>query len=323
MTAPERDDAVLRALRAAAPSTVSGEALAAELGVSRVAVGKRIGVLRAQGYGIEAAAGQGYRLVSAPDLPLPAEVRPLLASSGWLPLGGGVTGSTNDDAKRLAREGAPEGTVVLAGEQTGGRGRLGREWASPPGGVYLSAVLRPDLAPSETAPLPLVVGVGVARALEHLGAEVRLKWPNDVYCADGRKVAGILVEMSAEAERVEWLVAGIGVNVRADRTSAPGACFLDEVVAQPAGLARVAAAVLDGLAEALRDFEAGGFDALRPDYERRAWLTSRDVVVRDIRGDVRASGRVAGVDESGRLVLEGPQGPAVVATGEVTLRVDV
>ena len=145
-------DAVLAALRDAGPAGVSGERLARELGVSRVTVGNHVGALREAGYEIEASPGTGYRLVAAPDLPLPSEVRPLLTQGFWTRLeGGGATASTNDDARRLARDGAPEGTVVLASEQTGGRGRLGRAWSSPVGGAYLSAVLRPTVAPAELA----------------------------------------------------------------------------------------------------------------------------------------------------------------------------
>ncbi|HEY3317906.1 MAG TPA: biotin--[acetyl-CoA-carboxylase] ligase [Coriobacteriia bacterium] len=321
MDAADRADALLAALRAAAPATVSGEALAARLGVSRVAVGKRVAALRAQGYEIEAAAGLGYRLLAAPDLPLPAEVRPLLHSCLWMRLtGGGTTGSTNDDAKALARRGAPEGTVVLASGQTGGRGRLGREWTSPPGGVYLSAVLRPPLSPAEVSPLPLVAGVGLARAFAALGAQVALKWPNDVLL-DGGKLAGILVEMSAESERVEWAVVGCGVNVRPLAPAQPGAAYLGDSFAG-LRLAEVAAAVLDGLASAYADFLSAGFAAMKAEYESRSVMRGTAVTVRDAGGGLRAEGRVAGVDETGRLVVEGPQGTVAVAAGEVTLRTD-
>lgn len=320
MDASDREQAVLAALRAEAPHAVSGELLAEALGVSRVAVAKRVAALRTRGYAIEAAPGLGYRLLAAPDRPLPAEVAPLLHTELYRHLtGGGTTGSTNDDAKALAREGAAEGTVVLAAEQTGGRGRLGRQWRSPVGGVYLSAVLRPRLAPAEALPLPLVVGVGVARGLAALGVGVRLKWPNDVYCADGRKLAGILVEMSAESEAVDWVVVGCGVNVHVPEEREPGACYLADDLAEPR-LAPVAAVVLDGIASAYGDFLDLGFaGALAEEYAARAWLTGREVTVRDAAGVPRVTGRVAGVDASGRLVVGGPDGPVPVAAGEVTL----
>lgn len=327
MTATERDEAVLAALRAASGDAVSGEALAASLGVSRVAVAKRVAALRDLGYGIDAAPGLGYRLLSAPDRPLPAEVRPLLDSRMWTRLeGGGTTGSTNDDAKAFARAGAPEGTVVLAAEQTGGRGRLGRAWSSPPGGVYLSAVLRPPLAPADISPLALVAGIGLARAFAALGVVTALKWPNDVYL-DGRKLAGILLEMSGEAERVEWVVIGCGINVHAPRSPADGAAYLDDAWPSadppPSGahaLATAAAAALDGLAGAYADFRAGGFAPLRDEYESRSWLAGRHVAVRDASGDERAAGRVRGIDGDGRLIIETAGGRIAVTAGEVTLR---
>lgn len=320
MPASDRDAVVLEALRSAAPGAVSGEELATALGVSRVAVRKRVESLRAAGYRIDAVAGTGYTLAAVPDLPLPTEVGRLLSSPLWGPLsGGGTTASTNDDCKTLARRGAGEGTVVLASEQTGGRGRLGRRWSSPPGGVYFSALLRPPLPAADVAPLSLVAGVGLARGLAALGVETSLKWPNDVLL-EGRKLAGVLLEMSAEAEAVEWLVVGCGVNVKRTQKLPDTAAVLADVSQPAPGLAAVAAACLDGLADAYIDFRRGGFAALHAEYEGRACLTAADVTVSDASGAVRAAGRVAGVDESGRLIVEGPDGPHALSAGEVTLR---
>ena len=323
-------DAILAALREAGAAGVSGEALAGRLGVSRVAVGKHVKVLRDAGYDIVAELGAGYRLVSAPDTPLPAEVRTALQSGFWVRLeGGGETASTNDDARALARGGAAEGTVVLASRQTAGRGRLGRTWTSPQGGAYLSAVLRPAVAPSEVAPLSLVVGLGLARGLELLGVDARLKWPNDVQLS-GRKLAGVLLEMAAEADRVDWVVAGIGLNVRppadaadagnrGDAGDAGRVAYLSDAV--PGVLiAEAAAAVLDGVASAYTEWVTGGFAPLRDEYDARSVLTGCSVVVSDLSGTVRASGDVVGVDEGGRLLLAGTDGVHAVAAGEVTLR---
>jgi BirA family biotin operon repressor/biotin-[acetyl-CoA-carboxylase] ligase len=308
---------------------VSGEVVARRLGVSRAAVAKHVAALREAGYGIDAVTGSGYRLVSAPDVPMPAEVAPLLDSTRWRRLeGGGRTGSTNDDAKALAREGAPDGTVVLASRQDSGRGRLGRSWSSPEGGLYLSVVLRPQLPPADTPQLALVIGLGAAEALEqHFGAHVLLKWPNDLELR-GRKLAGVLLEMSAEADRVDWVVAGIGLNVRRPAVSGPPvvdgasrapAYLADE--APEAGLAEVAAALLDGIAGALDDFAGGGFPALRDRYELLDALAGHGVVVRDATGHEVARGSAAGVDDSGRLILEDAAGERIeVTSGDVTLR---
>jgi len=315
-------EAVLAALRDAGTAGLSGETLAHALGISRVAIGKHVAALREAGYEIAAEPGVGYRLLSLPDGPLPAEIAPLLGEASWMKLtGGGVTGSTNDDARALAREGAPEGTVVLASAQSAGRGRLGREWSSPEGGAYLSLVLRPNVTPAELAPLALVIGLGVARGLrEHFGVEVALKWPNDVQLAGG-KLAGILLEMSAETDRVNWVVVGIGLNVRRTGDVAPaptGAC-LDDVV-PGVRIARTVAAVLDGVAEAYAQWTASGFSALREEYEASSSLIGRDVTVRDMTDTVRAAGTVMGVDSDGRLLIATLGGMESVVAGEVTLR---
>jgi BirA family biotin operon repressor/biotin-[acetyl-CoA-carboxylase] ligase len=324
---------VLAALRDAGAGGVSGESLAGRFSVSRAAVGKHVAALRELGYDIAAAPGAGYRLVSAPDLPLPDEVARLVREPLWTRLEGGIeTASTNDDAKALARAGAEAGTVVLAASQRAGRGRLGRIWESPRGGLYLSAVLRPDVGIADLSPLSLVAGIGVARALERLGVDTCLKWPNDVWAVGGGKVAGILLEVSAEADRVEWVVAGIGINVTAPDTRVDGAAYLEDLMSTSPGeepmdspygpprLARIAAAVLDGVAGVVAQWESGGFGALLGEYERRSVLIGLDVTVRDAGGQVRASGTVRGTDVSGRLLVVTASGEVAVPAGDVTLR---
>jgi len=315
---------ILRTLREAGEQGVSGSILAEQLGVSRVAVSKHVAALREQGYVIDATPGTGYHLRSVPDLPLPSEVEPLTTDPFWVRFeGGAVTVSTNDDAKRLARGGAIEGTVVVAGVQTAGRGRLGREWTSPEGGVYLSVVLRPNRAPATIVALPLVVSLGVSRGLEHLGCRPLLKWPNDVWLAGptdpSGKVAGVLLEMQAESDCVEWVVAGVGINVQHENGRVDGAAYVPDH-APACGTARVAAAVLDGIASAYREFLEQGFDRLSQEYAGRSMLAGRTVTVREIDGRVAASGAVHGVDAQGRLLLEGPSGMLAVSTGDVTLR---
>ena len=206
-------DQVLTALRSADSRQVSGEAIAQRLGISRTAVSKYVAALRQAGYVIDSRVGSGYQLLSAPDLMTPAEVVPLLSSDFWAHMEGREeTGSTNDDARILAEQGACEGTVVLAARQTRGRGRFRRTWESPTGGIYFSAVLRPAVPMSDLAPLPLVIALGTAHGLAKAGAKPGLKWPNDVLLC-GRKVAGILLEVSGQPDRVDWVVAGVGINV--------------------------------------------------------------------------------------------------------------
>lgn len=325
----KRRDAVLTALKDAGERGVSGELLAGALGVSRAAVAKHMAALRMMGYGIKGSAGAGYVLVSVPDLALPGEVGPLLESSFFAELrGGGETGSTNDDAKALARAGAPEGTVVLATRQTAGRGRFARAWSSPPGGVYVSVVLRPSLSLAEAAPLPLVISLGAACGLEALGVPARLKWPNDVVLPAGPsaapgKLAGVLLEVSAEPDSVDWVVAGIGANVRRPSWSPfLDAAYAEDVLgsARTPSLARVAAAMLEGIAQVYTTFLSVGFQPLVAEYEAHWVLGGTTVRVSDAHGALLAAGKATGVDSYGRLIVMTEYGEVVLSAGEVTLR---
>jgi BirA family transcriptional regulator, biotin operon repressor / biotin---[acetyl-CoA-carboxylase] ligase len=270
--------------------------------------------------------------VSVPeDSPLaPARVAARLRSPGsWRLTGGGVTASTNDDAKALATSGDPGGAAVLATVQTAGRGRFDRVWESPGGGVYLSALLRPDLDPADAGTLSLAAGISVVRALRRLDASLErvlgLKWPNDVL-ADGGKLAGILVESSARAGAIDWVVVGVGVNVARDPDApADGRAFVSDLTGpgSPALMPdRVAAAVLDELADRLDPASLAGDAAagLLSEYERLSGDVGREVTVRDRAGTVTARGRVAGFDRSGRMLVETRHGVVAVASGESTLR---
>ncbi|MGB4442118.1 MAG: biotin--[acetyl-CoA-carboxylase] ligase [Coriobacteriia bacterium] len=309
--------AVASALAAAGPAGISGEAIASAIGISRVAVSKHVASLRVLGYEVRSAPRAGYVLVHAPDACIPEEVAPRLRDPLWVACEGAPEiGSTNDEAKRLARAGAAEGTAVVAACQTGGRGRLGRVWESPAGGAYVSCVLRPSLAPAQMAPLSLALALGAARALEPLGVDVALKWPNDLEY-DGRKLGGLLLEMAAEADRTEWVIAGCGVNV--SEPGLPGSAWVREA-APDALAAAVAAALLDGMAGAYRSFVRDGFGVLREEFEARASLTGREVTVRDAAGVVVDEGVVRGVAEDGSLLLQRDGDTVRVSAGAVTLR---
>jgi len=171
----------------------------------------------------------------------------------------------------------------------------------------------------DVSALSLVVGLGVARGLATMGIESRLKWPNDVLLAGG-KVAGVLLEMAAEADAVEWVVVGVGINVRRDPASPVGetAAYLSDE--RDVRIASVLAVVLDGIAEVYAEWLAEGFAVLRAEYDSRSSLMGESVTVRDREGTVRGSGIVVGVDAGGRLRLTGPDGEAAIAAGEVTLR---
>ncbi|MCJ7575325.1 MAG: biotin--[acetyl-CoA-carboxylase] ligase [Dehalococcoidia bacterium] len=187
---------------------VSGEALSHQLGTSRVSIWKHIRGLKEDGYVIEASA-KGYRLVSSPDLLLPYEFPGLEQRIHYFP----EIGSTMDAARELAKKGAGEGTIVIAEVQTRGRGRLSREWLSPEGGIYFTLVLRPRISPAYAPRINLMAGIAVAVTIKELyGLKAELKWPNDVLI-EGKKVCGILAEMDAETDVLNFVNVGIGINV--------------------------------------------------------------------------------------------------------------
>ena len=188
----------------------SGQALSHSLGTSRVSIWKHIRALKDAGYVIEASP-RGYRLISSPDLLLPYEFPGLEHRIRYFP----EIGSTMDAARELARQGADDGTVVIAESQSRGRGRLGREWLSPRGGIYCTILLRPRISPVHAPRINLMASIAVATTIRCLyNIEVGLKWPNDVLIR-GEKVCGILAEMDAELDRVNFVNLGIGINANA------------------------------------------------------------------------------------------------------------
>lgn len=303
----------------------SGAEIAQRLGMSRAAIWKRVEKLREQGYGIEAVAGRGYRLVRDSDLLLPDAIRKHVKAR--LLRGEIVHRSTIDSTNRLAAElargGAAEGTTVVAEQQTAGRGRLGRTWVSPASvNLYASIVLRPRIPPLEVPRLTLVAGLAVAEAIRDSGPfEPRIKWPNDVLL-DGRKVAGILTELEAEADRVRFVIVGIGVNLNATRADFPPelrtkATSLALASGAPVDRAAFTGRLLTRLDAAYAAFLDGGFAALRHRYEELHGLVGLAVT---IDGTPPLAGTVRGVDDGGALLVETAGGIERVVSGEVTLR---
>lgn len=303
----------------------SGEALATHLGLTRAAVWKRIRRLRELGYAIEAEKGRGYRLMAFSDRLLPEEIR---RSSQARRFASHLhtfeeVDSTSVVAARLAREGAPEGTAVLAERQTAGRGRFGRSWSSPSHkNLYLSLVLRPDLAPTSVAQITLVAAVAVARAIVAAAPELdpRIKWPNDLLLGE-RKTAGILTELDAEVDRVRFVVLGIGVNLNAEVEDFPQelrdkATSLKLCCGRDIQRAAFTGRLLGELESLYEEFLRAGFVALRAEYEGRHGYVGRRVRVSGA-GD--PSGVVRGIDDSGALLLETADGVRRIVAGEVTL----
>lgn len=217
-------DAILSILRANEGAYISGEDVSRLMNVSRTAIWKHIQGLRRDGYIIDSNPRRGYRLMAVPDLLLASEILNGLQTRhiGRIIHHFMTTGSTNQEAKRLANEGAAEGTIVIAEQQTCGRGRMARPWFSPEtGGIWFSLILRPGVNPAEAAKFTFLGAVAVTNAIRAVtGLAVEIKWPNDIHF-QGRKLTGILTEMNAELDAINFIVMGIGINVNIDVVAFP------------------------------------------------------------------------------------------------------
>lgn len=326
----------------------SGEELARQLGLSRTAVWKLLVRARSYGYAIEASPRRGYRLAAVPQLPLPWEIALKLGEPDdtsrpvyFYP----AVPSTNDVARELAEaRGAPAGTLVVADLQTRGRGRRGRTWHSPAGGIYLSVVQRPRCHPRHAPLIALTSALAVALAVEELcGVSASIKWPNDVL-VDGRKLCGVLVELAADQEAVRWAVIGIGVNVvpirqmpsegpppsqaaSPSRWAPPGPeeslppISLAELGC-PVGRATLIARIVRELENCLERLDRDAAGASRWVAEaveaRLAWK-GQDVRVETASGAVE--GVLVGVEPTGALVVRDPAGRVqTLFAGDVSLR---
>ena len=256
--------------------------------ISRAAIWSRIEELRQVGYEIEAGPHFGYRLVSSPDA---LHADDLLARLGKTKIIGRdirvfeETTSTNDVMEKLARDGVKEGVVVFAESQTKGRGRLGRKWISPAHkGLWFSILLRPDLRPQETTQLTVASATALRRAIKsETGLKPEIKWPNDILIG-GKKVAGILTELSAEVDRVKHVILGIGVDVNLDAGEFPAelqkiATSLKIETGETISRAELAAAILRELDFDYARICGGKFSAVADEWESGCATIGKNVTV--------------------------------------------
>ena len=315
------DAIILSALRAGADG-VSGAALAEQLAISREAVWARIDDLRKAGYDIEASPHYGYRLVSSPDA---LHADDLLARLGKTKVVGRdiqvfeQTTSTNDVAEKFARDGVKEGVVVFAESQTKGRGRLGRKWLSPTRkGLWFSVLLRPDLHPQETTQLMVASATALRRAIKTVaGLTAEIKWPNDVLLG-GRKTAGILTEMSAEVDRVRYVILGIGVDVNQDANEFPPelrkiATSLKIESGEEISRAELATETLRELDFDYARIRAGKFTAVADEWEAACVTIGKNVTIHV--GDRNFRGRAESLDDDGALSVRTEHGHLERITG--------
>lgn len=309
-------------------SYVSGEAMSRALGISRAAVWKAIEALRQEGYTIQSAPNRGYRLEKSPDRVREGELAGPLAGChvGSKLLCLETVDSTNTECKRQAMAGAPDGLVVISEEQTGGRGRLGRTFQSPKGcGLYVSALLRPRLEPSQVADFTAWVAVAVCDAIEATcGLRPQIKWTNDIVL-HGKKLCGILTELGLESESnaLEYLIPGIGINVNhrpEDFTPEVReiATSLAQELGHPVRRSELAANLIRALDQAY-----AGFPENKQAYlERyRADCLTPGNQVQLITPVSRRQAYAVGIDDEFRLVVEHPDGSReALSAGEVSVR---
>lgn len=303
---------------------VSGQDLAGRCRISRSAVWKQISNLRIKGYRIESYPRRGYRLLEAPDLLLPEEIRNGLEATVFgrtVHYHSSIT-STNERAKALAAAGASEGTIVVAEEQRRGVGRLGREWFSPPGGIWFSLVLRPLLAADELPKITILASEVVARVVEReSGVKTGIKWPNDVTVA-GRKMAGILTEMTSTVDRVEYAVVGIGLNVNFGRCMFPADMRNDvttllEELGREVNRAALVRHLLESFEEGYSDLKKGEIRSLFDRWRERCETLGSRVKVTTIEGEL--VGVAKDIDSRGALRLELKPGLVrTISAGDVT-----
>ncbi len=245
-------------------------------------------------------------------------------------------GSTNDYLKQLAESGAPEGTVVIAREQTAGRGRFGRRWLSPKGGAWFSLLLRPPIVVEQAGCISVLIAVSLARALrEGWGVPVGVKWPNDLYVphprplsVDGeggpqagmryQKLGGILIELSTNAVQIEWLVAGIGININNEppaETRVPATSLACEL-GHPVPLEDFFDRALAAIAQDYERFLSEGFEFVRQRWQELSVLPPR-MLVKTNSGEIAAE--VLGLAPSGRLIVRTDEGVRELNSEEVTL----
>jgi len=319
------DDKILELFKKSTGAFLSGEEISHSLGISRQALWKHMEKLRELGYIIEAVPHLGYKILRPPDKILAPEIKWNLRTKI---IGKEINyyesvGSTNNIAYNLAEDGAGEGAIVIADEQTGGKGRLGRKWASPPkGGIYLSCILRPEILPNEVAEITLVAAVSAVKAINKFtGVKALIKWPNDILVSD-RKAGGILTELKAETDRVNFVILGLGINVNTPRKSLPdGGTSLKEESKSSSDFSRVelTKTLLLSLEEEYVKFKKKGFSPLRNELKSYSCTIGRHISVATSAGK-KIRGKAIDINKNGSLLVKMDSGKKVTfLSGDVTL----
>ncbi len=291
---------------------VSGESLSKQLGISRNAVWKNINSLKKEGFEITSVPSKGYTLLFSPDLINPEKLKKSVPGNVYYFKS---TESTNLEAK--ATKNVPDKSLFIAETQTGGRGRLGRKWSSPAGaGIFMSLYLEPEISAVDVSLLTLIAGLAVCRRIK--GSKI--KWPNDVLI-NGKKVCGILTEMSAEMDRVSKVIVGIGVNVNNE-------VFGIDLIEKATSLYRetgrkhmrekIASDILDEFFVLYDEFIQKGFAHLKDEYARNCTTLNHDVII--LKNGNEYFAKAVDITDRGELLVERDGKIEAVNSGEVSVR---
>lgn len=315
---------ILTALREA-EDYVSGQQLCEQFGVSRTAVWKVMNQLKEAGYQIKSVQNKGYKLLEAPDILSEDELKSLRKTEWagkdtfYFP----VIDSTNSKAKQLAEQGYPHGTLVVADKQEAGRGRRGRSWSSPAGiNVYMTLLLKPEIEIAHASMLTLVAALAVSKALEkQTGIKTAIKWPNDIVL-NGKKVCGILTELSVQIDYIDYIVIGIGINVHNEN-------FPEEIASTATSLCLETgkhysrAAVIEDVLEYFEKYyeiylRTQDLSELVEIYNEE--LVNRGKGVRILDPKEPFEGVALGINDKGELLVETEGEVRKVVSGEVSVR---
>jgi BirA family biotin operon repressor/biotin-[acetyl-CoA-carboxylase] ligase len=321
------NDRVLKLLKRA-NGYLSGEAIAQHLNISRSAVWKKIEKLRAQGFFIDAQPKLGYCIRALPDKLLPLEIKDGLDTTvfGQQVFYYSTISSTNFIAKQLASEGAAEGSVVIAEEQTKGRGRLDRHWISPAGkNILMSVIFYPKLLPSQVFCLTMMTSLAIIKAIETTVAlSPMIKWPNDIYL-NGKKTGGILTEFNAQQDRVNFVITGIGLNVNFDPFNYPDIRDIGTSLSKESGkeISRIKLLqfILKEIEKGYTLINDGKFDLIYNQWKPYSLVTGKPVRITSFNSV--EDGIAESVDENGALVLRDKYGNVKkIVCGDVSLRLN-
>ena len=308
-----------------ADSYVSGQDICERCNVSRTAVWKIINGLKAEGYEIDSVTNKGYRIIKAPDILSKSEIESVMAEGSIVNrvIYFDETDSTNTRAKLLGEEGVADGTLVVADCQNSGKGRRGKSFSSPNGqSVYMTFLLRPDISPAKAAMITILSAMAVRGALSEVcQIDTNIKWPNDVV-ADGKKICGILTEMSAELTRVNYVAVGIGINVNNEKMPKDienVAVSARMLTGKVYSRSLIIGSVCRWFSDYYRKFISTlSLSPIKEEYNR--YLINMNKEVEIVRDNESYRAKSLGIDDDGRLLVERNGKTETVLSGEVSVR---